>query len=94
MLYSEFEVGKTFKCGGRTWLCTDKGTRVITAICTGPASRVNDYFRALPEEAQKAYWNSPERETEDALDPSWFHGPPYAVEEHVFDENDQKGCTQ
>ena len=24
----------------------------------------------------------------DHEDPSWFNGPPYAVQEHVFDEND------
>ena len=23
----------------------------------------------------------------------WFNGPPYAVAEHVFDENDQQGCS-
>jgi len=26
-------------------------------------------------------------------DPSWYNGPPYAVAEHVFDEDDQQGCT-
>ena len=25
-------------------------------------------------------------------DPSWYNGPPYAVDEKVFDEYDQKGC--
>ena len=25
-------------------------------------------------------------------DPSWFNGPPYAVVEVVFDEDDQQGC--
>lgn len=28
----------------------------------------------------------------DAADPSWYYGPPYAVAEHVLDENDQEGC--
>lgn len=28
----------------------------------------------------------------DCDDPSWFHGPPYAVAEIVFDENDLGGC--
>jgi hypothetical protein len=23
----------------------------------------------------------------------WFNGPPYAVSESVFDEDDQAGCT-
>jgi hypothetical protein len=26
-------------------------------------------------------------------DTSWYVGPPYAVAECVFDEEDQKGCT-
>jgi hypothetical protein len=26
-------------------------------------------------------------------DPSWYNGPPYAVAESVFDEEDQQGCT-
>jgi uncharacterized protein (DUF433 family) len=26
-------------------------------------------------------------------DPSWYNGPPYAVVEHVFDENDVSGCS-
>lgn len=25
-------------------------------------------------------------------DQSWFNGPPYAVVEHLFDENDIEGC--
>jgi hypothetical protein len=25
-------------------------------------------------------------------DPSWFNGPPYAVAETVFDEEDMEGC--
>lgn len=28
----------------------------------------------------------------DRDDPSWFNGPPYAVVEMVFDENDLGGC--
>jgi hypothetical protein len=27
-------------------------------------------------------------------DPSWYHGPPYAVVEHVFDEYDLPSLTQ
>ena len=29
----------------------------------------------------------------DRLDGSWYNGPPYAVEEVVFDENDIEGCS-
>jgi hypothetical protein len=27
------------------------------------------------------------------IDPSWFHGPPYALAEMVFDEYSIEGCT-
>jgi hypothetical protein len=30
----------------------------------------------------------------DAPDESWYAGPPFAVEERVFDEYDQVGCSQ
>lgn len=64
MKHSEFEIGKTFfASAGFEWLCTDKGTRTITAIMLAPD-----------------------------LDKSWFKGPPYAVEETVFDEYDMKSC--
>lgn len=33
-------------------------------------------------------------EVDDRKDQTWFDGPPYAVKEVVFDEYDQKGCTQ
>ena len=29
----------------------------------------------------------------DAPDDSWYHGPPYAVAESVFDENNLEGCS-
>ncbi len=29
----------------------------------------------------------------DQEDPSWYNGPPYAVSEIVFDEDDQEGCS-
>lgn len=85
----DFKIGSTFRCGDKTWLCTDMGTRVITAICIDPACSRNDYLRGLPEEAQESYWKRPEV----PLDTSWFSGPPYALVEQVFDEDDMKGCT-
>jgi len=27
-------------------------------------------------------------------DESWYNGPPYAILEHVFDENDMEGCHE
>lgn len=65
MRLDEFTIGKEFHCGLGRFLCTDKGTRTVTAInVTG------------------------------APDPSWLKGPPYALNEIVFDEEDQKGCTE
>ncbi|NOT61690.1 MAG: hypothetical protein HOP19_15860 [Acidobacteria bacterium] len=29
----------------------------------------------------------------DQTDESWYHGPPYAVAEAIFDEYDQAGCS-
>lgn len=65
MKHNEFEIGKTFfASAGFQWLCTDKGTRTITAIMLDPD--------------KKEYW---------------FKGPPYSVEEEVFDEHEMLKCT-
>ena len=63
MKHFEFRIGLDFVCGGRTWRCTDRGQRTITAVCLEAG-------------------------------PDWLSGPPYAVSEVVFDENDQVVCTQ
>lgn len=64
MQLEDFEIGKTFvAAAGFSWLCTDKGTRTITAIMLDPNK-----------------------------DSNWFIGPPYAVEEVVFDENAIQSC--
>lgn len=64
MQYKDFEIGQTFfASAGFKWLCTDKGTRTISAIMLDPYK-----------------------------DESWFVGPPYAVEEVIFDEHDMKSC--
>jgi len=65
MTFDEFDIGTEFKCGEDLWRCTDKGTRVVVAIC------LSDH----PD------------------DSSWFNGPPYAVLEDVFDEDDIKACN-
>ena len=33
MNLSEFKIGSNFFMSGKTWRCTDIGTRIITAIC-------------------------------------------------------------
>jgi hypothetical protein len=33
MKLEEFQIGEEFWCGDKKWLCTDIGTRVISAVC-------------------------------------------------------------
>lgn len=64
MKIQDFEVGKHFYGpAGFKWLCTDKGSRIITAIML-----------------------------DDDKDESWFKGPPYSLEEKVFDEYEMESC--
>lgn len=64
MKFEQFKVGeKFFASAGFEWLCTDKGTRTITAIMLDP-NKNN----------------------------SWFTGPPYLLNEIVFDEYDIIDC--
>lgn len=64
MKISDFEIEKPFfGPAGFKWLCTDKGSRVITAIML-------------------------EYDKEDC----WFKGPPYSLEEKVFDEYEMQSC--
>ena len=79
MRLDEFEIGKTFRCDGRQWRCTDIGTRVVAAI------RVDEVKSGGT--AGNRTLNRGEAEAE-----GWFRGPPYAVAEVVFDEYDQEGC--
>lgn len=90
MKREEFKIGHRFKCGSRVWMCTDVGTRIISAVCL-TVSRANDWARSLPEEIQDKMWEESETSTPE-VDPSWLKGPPYALAESVFDEYDQQGC--
>lgn len=73
-------IGETFEEGSRTWLCTDVGTRTYVAVCLAPISRLNDWFRGLPEDIQRRAIH------ENRLDPTWLNGAPahLFLEEHVF----------
>jgi antitoxin ParD1/3/4 len=83
MRHEDFRIGDVFWCGGRQWRCTDIGTRVITAIRLDLAHVES----TAPE--QRRTLNRAEAEAE-----GWFNGPPYAVNEVVFDEYDIEGCTR
>ena len=79
MRLAEFEIGKPFRSGGHLWRCTDVGSRVVVAIRLDMVEiGGTGESRALgQQEAETA---------------GWFRGPPYAVAETVFDEDDQEGC--
>ena len=78
----DFVIGETFWAHDAAFRCTDIGTRVIVAVKLGP--RVIARAERLDGELQIT------RRMDD--DPSWLNGPPYAVEEVVFDENELLGC--
>jgi antitoxin ParD1/3/4 len=82
MRHEDFQIGVVFWCGGRRWRCTDIGTRVITAI---RLDRV-DVESTAPE--QRRTLGHAEAEAE-----GWFNGPPYAVNEVMFDEYDIEDCS-
>lgn len=85
MRREDFQIGETFWCGDRMWLCTDKGTRVVIAIELGPIL-VTTMVDGVQSQAIYNY--------QEADDDGWFSGPPYAVVENVFDENDIEGCSK
>ncbi|WP_313533946.1 hypothetical protein [Haematobacter sp.] len=81
MTVADFHIGMEFLCGDRRWRCTDVGTRVIAAIRVDQVAPMRSSGKPMPVLAQK------EAEAE-----GWFNGPPYAVAEIVFDEEDMKAC--
>ena len=85
MKHSDFIIGGTFRCGDRIWRCTDIGTRTIVAMCIDDLEVVV----SAPEGPQERRTLS-ESEVEAE---GWLRGPPYAVAEEVFDENDIDGCS-
>jgi hypothetical protein len=79
MKHADFKLGDEFRCGGRQWRCTDIGTRTIVAI------RLDQV---------EVGSNQPElRRTLSRVEAEWFNGPPYAVNERIFDEHDIEGCS-
>ncbi len=82
MELSDFAIGETFWTHAGAFRCTDIGTRVVVAVKLGPreVSRVESVDGELRIT----------KRIDD--DPSWLNGPPYAIEELVFDENELVGC--
>lgn len=86
MKQGDFQIGVEFWSGGKRWRCTDVGSRVIVAISLEPHEVVNYVLNPDGTALGK-----PKRHLSDV--PSWLNGPPYAIVEHVFDENDQLACS-
>ena len=82
MELSDFVIGETFCTHHGAFLCTDIGTRVVVAVKLGP----REIARAESADGELRIT----KRIDD--DPSWLNGPPYAVEEVVFDENELLGC--
>jgi hypothetical protein len=40
MRHDEFKIGLEFWCAGKRWRCTDKGSRVVVAVCLEPREGV------------------------------------------------------
>lgn len=83
MKHGDFGIGETFWCGGRQWRCTDIGTRTVVAICI---DRIRMTGNSL-EITQRLGGADPAVE-------GWLMGPPYALAEAVFDEDDQEACQR
>lgn len=85
--HSDFSIGLFFACGGELWCCTDVGARTIIAV-----QWTNVYLRKRSAVSGKEYaLLGPfdlRREKQD-----WTKGPPYALSEEVFDEEDFPAMT-
>jgi hypothetical protein len=78
----DFLIGETFWTHSGAFRSTDIGTRVVVAVKLGP--RAVSRAESVDGEVRIT------KRIDD--DPSWLNGPPYAVEEVVFDENELLGC--
>lgn len=80
MQHEEFKQGQKFWSDDKLWQVTDIGSRVIIAIqLSGPYKIGGSDPKELDQATARAE--------------GWFNGPPYAVLEHVFDEDGQEACT-
>ena len=82
---SDFKIGEVFHYQNHTWKCTDIGTRTISAIClsevwvtrTRANTHVKERVRLEPSQ----------------IDAKRFDGPPYRVQEQIFDDRVFKFCV-
>jgi len=86
MHQSQFHIGLDFWCGGKSWRCTDVGSRVIVAIPLEPHEVVS-----IEVDPEDPLTRTKHHDMTD--DPGWLNGPPYAIVEHVFDEDSVFACS-
>lgn len=90
MQHSEFRIGEHFYLArtGETpysrWRVTDVGTRTVVAIRVDKTTVSSYPRRGEPRVLSEA----------EADAGHWFSGPPYAVAEVVFDEDDIEGAAR
>jgi len=84
MKKEEFSIGMTFKHVGKTYRCTDVGSRVVVAICISEVWQTRTIANTGKKEQVRV--QNPGAE--------WFAGPPYSVTERVFDESSMVACLQ
>ena len=81
MRHDGFTIGETFWTEAGPHRCTDVETRIIMAVHMGPRAII-----------QRESLGNERATTVVVDDSSWLNGPPYAVVEMVFDEDDLAGC--
>ena len=79
MRHSDFKIGTEFYTAAGKWRCTDIGTRVIVAISLESPRK----FETNSKDGLHVTYSN---------DPSDLTGPPYMINEVVFDEYDFEGC--
>lgn len=84
MMLSDFKIGTQFRCGEKLYLCTDVGTRTVVAI---RIDRVETHGRTPDGGILQRVLTFDTAQSE-----GWFSGPPYAVAETVFSEDDFPVC--
>jgi hypothetical protein len=84
MMLADFKIGTQFHCGEKLYLCTDVGTRTVVAI---RIDRVEARGHTSDGEIFQRILTFATAQSE-----GWFSGPPYAVAETVFSEDDFPVC--
>jgi hypothetical protein len=85
---SEFKIGENFYRSGRAFRCTDIGSRVVIGVplqATRGRASITDGVMGAPVIEPLS--------EEETLRGGWLNGPPYALAEMVFDEDDLEDCT-